>query len=172
MFPTHEYSEPDPTFDGVAKSVGVFILHFGKIEYALMTTIIEINRIIDGSTIQAKFPYSFEEMCKFFRLSETHFLDVSELPPFDQIADELEDLNKIRVVLVHSYLSTKTTKPEGTWFRFDRFAPVPGIKNRREMQEYQVKKEFIDDSVGDLKKARSWLIQLTWRLEKMAARNG
>jgi hypothetical protein len=155
----------------VEKSVGAFILQFGKVEYALMVTIIEVNRIIDGTTIQAKFPYGFDEMCKFLRTSEREFLDDVELPPFDKIVDELEDLNKIRTVLVHSYLSGKITKPEGTWFRFERFAAVVGAKNRRKIESYRVKKEFIDDSLSDLMRARSWLIQLSERLRKKSARN-
>lgn len=102
MFPVHDPKETIATTEVVEKSIGAFILQFGKVEYALTRTIIEINRIVDGTTIQPKFPFSFDEMCKFLRTSERKFLDDAELPPFDKIADELEDLNKIRTVLVQA----------------------------------------------------------------------
>jgi hypothetical protein len=165
MFPVHYPKETAVTSDAVEKSVGAFILRFGNVEYALTLTIIEINRIIDGTTIQSKFPYGIDEMRKFFRKSECEFLDDAELPPFGEIADELEDLNKIRTVLVHSYLSGSITKADGTWFRFERFA-VGDVRNSRKLESYQVKREFIDDSLEDLKRTRSWLIQLSHRFEK------
>ena len=169
LFPIHNPEETGSTSDAIEKSVGALILQFGKVEYALTVTIIQINRIFDGTTIQPKFPFGFDEMCKFFRTSEREFPD-AELPPFDKIADELEELNKIRIVLVHSYLSGSITKPEGTWFKFERYAAIAGAKNSRKIESYQVKREFIDDSLEDLKRARSWLIQLSSRLEKEPAR--
>jgi hypothetical protein len=43
LFPIHNPEETGSTSDAIEKSVGAFILQFGKVEYALTVTIIQIN---------------------------------------------------------------------------------------------------------------------------------
>lgn len=159
MFPTYTPKETSPTREEFAQSIGHFILLFGKVEYSLVLLVAEIDRIIDGTTNQKNFPYSFDEMCKFVRKSASTFLPEAEVQPLEKIIANLADLNGIRTVLVHSYLSGSEEDARGKLFRFERFASVKQTKNSRKLIAYLVRKEFIDDSAVDLGRVRSLLIK-------------
>jgi hypothetical protein len=153
----------------VEKSIGAFVVVFGKLEYALTSVIIQLNRIVDGTTIQPKFPYGFDEMCRFLQKADKDFLDVDQAP-LKMVADQLIELNDVRTVIVHSYLSEFRHKTDGLWLTFDRFASIPGQKNGRRLVSFKVKHQFIDDACADLSIARSRLIQIREALEALPAR--
>jgi hypothetical protein len=155
----------------IETSIGAFIIQFGKTEYAMMRVIEEVNRIVDGTTIQSKMPYGISEMCNFLKRVAPQFEQEILISKLADVAAEAEDLNNLRSTLVHSYLSKlEINQQNATWYTFDRFVKPDKGKNVRRLESVKMTKKFVDDATQDLLDARLWFIEMRHKMATLPPR--